>query len=230
MIRAIIVEDDPMVAQINQHYLQAFDSIKVEGIFNNGKDALEYALSNKVDLIIVDLTMPVMGGTKLVEELRKAGVNSDIIVVTAANDVMSISEMLKYGIIDYLVKPFNNARFNQAIQKYLNKKNLLSEKNRFRQEDIDALLNMHLMPDNMARKGIQPATLEKIVSYLRNSDKTSHTCESLSSELSLSRVTIRRYLNYLVEINYLTNSIDYSTGGRPSIVYHLKNAQQNFDK
>jgi response regulator of citrate/malate metabolism len=39
MIHAIIVEDDPMVAQINQHYLQAFQSIRVEGIFNNGGDA-----------------------------------------------------------------------------------------------------------------------------------------------------------------------------------------------
>ncbi|MGI6085699.1 MAG: response regulator [Acetivibrionales bacterium] len=132
MIRTIIVEDDPMVAQINQHYLQAFENIKVEGIFNNGRDAFAYAMAHRVDLMIIDLTMPVMSGSKLVEELRIAGVNSDIIVVTAANDVTHISEMLKYGIIDYLVKSFNNARFNEAIQKYLNKKNLLSEKGYFK--------------------------------------------------------------------------------------------------
>lgn len=222
MIRAIIAEDDPMVAQINQHYLQAFDKIQVVGIFNNGKDALEFAMTNPVDLMIVDLTMPVMDGAKLVEELRTAGINSDIIVVTAANDVTHISEMLKYGIIDYLVKPFNNTRFNQAIQKYLYKKNLLSEKGHLNQEDVDALLNIHSTPDSVTRKGIQPATLDRIISYLKKSKETSHTCESLSSELSLSCVTIRRYLNYLVEINFLNSSVDYSTGGRPSIIYYLK--------
>ncbi|MGI6085698.1 MAG: HTH domain-containing protein [Acetivibrionales bacterium] len=77
------------------------------------------------------------------------------------------------------------------------------------------------MSHSASRKGIQPATLEKIISYLNKSREINHTCESLSSELSLSRVTIRRYLNYLVEFNFLTNSIDYSTGGRPSIIYHL---------
>lgn len=225
MIRAVIVEDDPMVAHINNHYLQAFKNIRVDGIFSNGKEALEYAKSHHVDLMIVDLALPVMGGAKLVEELRIAGINSDIIVVTAANDAVNISEMLKYGIIDYLVKPFDNIRFNQAIEKYLYKKNLLSEKGHFNQEDIDALLNIHSTShtkQNSLRKGIQPATLERIISYLKNSEETSHTCESLSAELSLSRVSIRRYLNYLVEINFLSNSIDYSTGGRPSIIYHMK--------
>jgi response regulator of citrate/malate metabolism len=222
MVHAIIVEDDPMVAHINRHYLQAFKNIVVDGSFNNGRDALKYAKAHHVDLLIIDLTMPVMGGTELVRELRNAHINSDIIVVTAANDVKNLSEMLQYGIIDYLVKPFDSIRFNHAIQKYLKKANLLSAKEVLKQEDIDQLVNMHNNSAADTRKGIQPATLEKIISYLNKSDQSSHTCESLSGELALSRVTLRRYLNFLVETGMLTNSIDYSTGGRPSIVYKLK--------
>jgi response regulator of citrate/malate metabolism len=222
MIRAIIVEDDPMVAQINRHYLQSFQSIRVDGIFNNGRDALKYVKAHKVDLMIIDLAMPVMAGAELVREMRKARISSDIIVVTAANDVNHLSEMLKYGIIDYLVKPFDSDRFSQAIQKYLNKANILSVKETLKQEDIDALMSMHSTTARDTRKGIQQATLEKIISYIKKSGNQSYTCESLSEELSLSRVTIRRYLNYLVETNVMFNSIDYSTGGRPSIIYMPK--------
>jgi response regulator of citrate/malate metabolism len=175
-----------------------------------------------VDLLIVDLAMPIMGGAELVGELRKARINSDVIVVTAANDVKHLSEMLKFGIIDYLVKPFDNIRFNQAIQKYLNKTDLLSVKDVLNQEDIDTLMNMHSTSVREIRKGIQPVTLEKIIAYLHEANESNHTCESLSAELSLSRVTIRRYLNYLVETDVLSNTIDYSTGGRPSIIYNLK--------
>ena len=49
-----------------------------------------------------------------------------------------------------------------------------------------------------------------------------HTCESLSAALGLSKVTIRRYLNYLIEIQEMVSSIDYETGGRPRVLYLLK--------
>ncbi|HBR03424.1 MAG TPA: response regulator, partial [Ruminiclostridium sp.] len=98
----------------------------------------------------------------------------------------------------------------------------LSVKETLKQEDIDALMSMHSTTARDTRKGIQQATLEKIISYIKKSGNQSYTCESLSEELSLSRVTIRRYLNYLVETNVMFNSIDYSTGGRPSIIYMPK--------
>ena len=128
MIRAIIVEDDPMVAEINKRYLSEFQDIEVIEIFKNGRDALGYLSKNPVDLIILDITMPVLDGLELAKIIRENRINSDIIVVTAANDIEHLDEMLRYGVIDYLIKPFDRNRFNKAINKFLKKSNLFKAK------------------------------------------------------------------------------------------------------
>ena len=69
---------------------------------------------------------------------------------------------------------------------------------------------------------MNPKTHDRVKSYLRERPDEKHTCESLSAALGLSKVTIRRYLNYLIEIQEMVSSIDYETGGRPRVLYLLK--------
>lgn len=90
MIKTIIVEDDPMVAQINRRYLDTANDIQVAAEFNNGKDALAYIETEEPDLVILDVYMPVMNGLELLREIRKADIQSDVIMVTAANDVKNV--------------------------------------------------------------------------------------------------------------------------------------------
>ena len=59
MIRIIIVEDDPMVAQLNAAYLERLEGCCVVGQFSNGLEALEYLRKNPGELAIVDVYMPV---------------------------------------------------------------------------------------------------------------------------------------------------------------------------
>lgn len=65
MIRTIIIEDDPMVAQINCQYLQPLGDFQIDGIFNSGAAAQEYLKENEADLAIVDIYMPGMNGIEL---------------------------------------------------------------------------------------------------------------------------------------------------------------------
>ena len=91
---------------------------------------------------------------------------------------------------------------------------------------LDQLLNA--APANLnfetqdLRKGLNQMTLDRVKSYLWERPDEKHTCESLSAALGLSKVTIRRYLNYLIEIQEMVSSIDYETGGRPRMLYLLK--------
>ena len=64
MIHTAIVEDDPMVAQINRQYLQRMGDFHIGGIFTNGKDALEYLQTQPVDLAILDVYMPGINGDR----------------------------------------------------------------------------------------------------------------------------------------------------------------------
>ena len=71
-------------------------------------------------------------------------------------------------------------------------------------------------------KGLQSQTMNRIEDYLRNNQKQGYTCDDVASHVGLSVVTVRRYMNYLVEQQIIDSDMDYSTGGRPCIVYYIR--------
>ena len=226
MIRVIIAEDDPMVAEINRRYLAQFDEIGVSGIYGNGLKALEALKRGPVDLALVDITMPGMSGDRLVEECRALGLSTDFIMVTAANDIEHVSRMLRGGVVDYLVKPFTVERFNLAVEKYLQRKALIGSRHDLNQEELDRMVGAGgAAAAEELPKGLQQATMNTLTEALRARSETGHTCESVSRETGLSRVTVRRYLNHLVKEGKAEAKVCYETGGRPSMLYSLKNGE-----
>ena len=121
MIKAIIVEDDPMVSFINKNYLGKMPGVFNAGAFSTAGDALAFLEKNDIDLIILDMYLPDMTGIDMLRKLRSAGDNTEVIMVTAANSLAEISSALSLGVLDYLVKPFEHDRFSQAIAKYFAK-------------------------------------------------------------------------------------------------------------
>lgn len=222
MYQVIIIEDDPMVASINRTYVELNRNLKVAGVFSNGQDALAYLEKNPADLAIMDFYMPIMNGLELLREIRKRNKTLDIIMVTAANDAVHIKQLLSLGIIDYLVKPFEYVRFNHALAKFIEHQELLKQQN-FSQQQLDALLD--LSPASTSdvseelNKGLQDATLKIILNFMKEHGQESLTSKQIAEETHLSRVTIRRYMDYLVEKQKIVKDIDYTTGGRPSIIY-----------
>ena len=72
------------------------------------------------------------------------------------------------------------------------------------------------------RKGLNQMTLDHIYGFLLEHPQNKHTCKSISEAVGLSKVTVRSYLNYLIEMGRLVSSIDYETGGRPRVLYRLE--------
>lgn len=231
MYKVIIVEDDPMVASINQQYLERNQNLKIVGQFRNGQEALEYLESTGADLAVVDYYMPIMDGLEFVRKCHERNIKTDVIIVTAANTAQDISEFLQLGIVDYLVKPFTYERFQKAIDKYLYRKNLAKQDKTLDQAEIDRLLsqNQDIKPAEkvVLEKGLQEQTLERIRTYLEEHKGVLMSSNEIASEVNLSRITVRRYMNYLVENREIISQIDYSTGGRPSIKY-TKNGDIKF--
>ncbi len=226
MYQVIIIEDDPMVASISRQYVELNNYLKVSGLFSNGQEALLYLQTHSADLAILDVYMPVMDGLELLTEIRKLNKQLDVIMVTAANDAAHVKNLLSLGIIDYLVKPFEYVRFNQALARFIEHRELLNQEN-FSQQQLDflfespAALSSH--PD-VLRKGLQEKTLETILNYVKQHKMEALTSEKVAEEVHLSRVTVRRYMNYLLDKKEIVSDIDYTTGGRPSIIYrYVKN-------
>ncbi len=223
--KVIIIEDDPMVASINKQYVQRNSQLELAGIFSNGADGLKYLQDHTADLIILDMYMPLMDGKEFLNQLRASQNPIDVIMVTAATDINNIRSLFSYGLVDYLVKPFEYSRFATALDKFIQKQNLMEHNRDLSQQKVDELLSFTNFSQNKEKevlpsKGLQSKTLDSIRAYLNQHIGEGLTSEQIADEVGLSRVTIRRYMNYLIELKEVSSDVDYNTGGRPSIIYH----------
>ena len=100
-------------------------------------------------------------------------------------------------------------------------KNISTQDKELDQSEIDRLLaqNTSHSPKALLEKGMQEQTLELIRSYLEENKRIFLSNNEIASKVNLSRITVRRYMNYLVENREIISQIDYSTGGRPSVKY-----------
>ena len=225
MYHIIIVEDDPMVASINEQYVRQNQEFSLDGIFHNGRDALAFLETHDViDLAIVDTYMPVMDGMTFLREVRARKIPLTAIMITAANASNEIEEALHLGVVDYIIKPFSNERFRAAIDRFLEAKKTLERPGAIDQNTLDNMFHARLKLGQDAEspvKGIQMPTLRKIEAILIEEKDKFLSCDEISAATDLSRITVRRYLNYLLEGNKITSTIEYATGGRPSIRYKI---------
>lgn len=226
MLKTVIVEDDRMVANINAQFAEKTPGVQVVAIFHSGRDALAFLEKARVDILLTDLYMPEMSGIELVTELRSRGCASDVIFITAANDAPHIQDALRLGAVDYLIKPFRYERFEEAMDKVVLRRKVIESGLKFTQADIDEMIRSN-RPSAESRtaeleKGIQRQTLDHIRADLQKNAGSYRTAEQIATDTNLSKVTVRRYLNYLIGTNEAESQVDYSTGGRPRVEYRSR--------
>lgn len=224
MYEVMIAEDDPMVAMINKQYVNQNVHFHVAQICRDGEAALEYLRKNTVHLVILDVFMPRVDGMELLRRIRREQLPVEVIMVTAANDGASLNEALRLGVIDYLVKPFVNARFQAALEKFMSQRSAFHALSSLNQQNIDYIMeSVHRKGVELTPKGIQDKTLESISRYMRDMAGTELTSEEIADQVGLSRVTVRRYMNHLLEKGDIVGRMNYETGGRPCMVYRWNN-------
>lgn len=222
MYKVLIVEDDPMVAMINEQYIGRNKKFSVVGKCKDGKSALGFLDHNQVDLIILDVFMPYIDGFETLRQIRKKQISVDVIMVTAANDRESLEEALHLGIVDYLVKPFTFERFCMALDKFVTQTNALKELGTLSQKSIDFIIdNARKKSEDIHPKGIQEKTLRLIMEHLKENRTTWLTGDSIAEKVGLTGVTVRRYMNYLAESGKVVGEMNYETGGRPCMLYKI---------
>lgn len=223
MYNAIIVEDDPVVAKLNSFYLENYKEITLLASFRNAIDALSFSRKNKVDLILLDYHLPGMSGREFLAKIREIDSHIEVIVITMDNDISSIRALLNYGIIDFILKPYSYKRFNEAISQFLTKSAYTRNDMYLSQAEIDDYLykkpRHNTETGKKTEKGIQAETCDKILSYLRKQKGQPLTLKQILTDIPLSRVTVRRYMNYFSGEGIVSVKADYSTGGRPSMIY-----------
>lgn len=223
MYKVLIVEDDPMVAMINEQYIKRNKKFEIVGKCSDGLRALDFLENNTVDLLILDVFMPKVDGFETLRQIRNKQIAVDAIMVTAANEREALEEALHLGIVDYLVKPFTYDRFQMALEKYIAQNNALKDIDTLSQKSIDHIIeNSRKKNDDLFPKGIQVKTLELIMEYLKANTNCWFTGDEIAEKVNLTGVTVRRYMNYLAESGKVVGEMNYETGGRPCMRYKIE--------
>ena len=105
MKKILLAEDEKELAKATATILK-YSGYDVTCVYN-GKEAVENSKNNFFDIIILDIMMPVMDGISALKELRKIGINTPVILLTAKAQIDDKDQGLDAGANDYLTKPFN---------------------------------------------------------------------------------------------------------------------------
>lgn len=223
MIKVIMVEDDPMVLEVNKGFLSRLPTFQLADIAINGYDALHSIEKNEPDLVLLDMYLPDISGLDVLAEMRKQGIPADVIMITAARDAKTVHQVFRLGAVDYLVKPFRFARFRQALEKYEKMWRRFMASSTMRQEDIDSLRDVAATQGERGAplpKGLSDITLKQVTMALFEQTEPV-TAERLARHLGMSRVTVRRYLDYLVQMQKAKLHAEYGSVGRPKHYYSI---------
>ena len=195
MEKVLIVEDDPMVALINRRYLESIGNVEVFGPVTRPDELFAVLEQEDIDLILLDAYLPQKSGFEILKMLRKKEYYTNVIMITAANTNKEVKQAYAYGVVDYLMKPFDINRFKMAFEKHLAISNILEKKEVLEQSDLDkevTLENKVELP-----KGLNPITMKRIGDKLKENPNKVWTIRELAKEICISNVTIKKYLDYL---------------------------------
>lgn len=137
--KIVIIDDEPLARSIVSEYLQTYPELELVAECNNGYEGVKAIMQHKPDLIFLDIQMPKINGFEMLEILDE----KPSVIFTTAFDEFAI-KAFEANAIDYLLKPFNKARFDDALKKWKEKKS--SEK------EIDTLIeNTNKQPEEKNR-------------------------------------------------------------------------------
>ncbi|WP_323703726.1 response regulator [Mammaliicoccus sp. Dog046] len=225
MLKILIVEDDPMVAQINRQFIEKVDESAVIEIANNVKEAMTILDEKEINLLLLDIYMPEENGLTFLKYIREQGYKVDAILITAASDVEDIQTAFRYGAVDYLIKPFEFDRFKQSLLKYKQGLTFYNSNQHIKQADIDAAFmnkDTNVQPEHKKLpKGVTKETLQVIIEKMNNFEGKEFSTDDISKIANISRVSVRKYLKFLTDKEILEESLTYGIG-RPIYLYKFK--------
>ncbi|TDD82380.1 response regulator [Saccharopolyspora karakumensis] len=220
MISVLVVEDDPVAGEAHEAYVNRVEGFAVAGRVRTGQAALRFVEHTSVDLVLLDLRLPDMDGLQVARALRTAGLPIDVIAVTSARDLKVVRAAVSSGVVQYLLKPFTFAAMREKLEHYARFRATLGQDREVHgQAEIDRAFSTLRGVDRAALpKGMGEETLAAVVTALR-AMPSGGSAGAVGEAAGVSRVTARRYLEYLAGTGMVERLPTYGTVGRPEMTY-----------
>lgn len=232
-IRVLVVEDEPVASAAHAAYVGRMAGFTLAGTARDGQSALRLltelaAAGEPVDLVLLDMNLPDLHGLDIARRMRSAGILADIIAITAVREIAIVRSAVAIGVVQYLIKPFTFATFEDKLSSYrLFRQQLATPKpgagrTGASQSEVDQAFASLRAPSEMPLpKGLSASTLDSVRDYLKQHSGSVSATEVMDA-LGMSRVTARRYLEYLADAGSVSRAPRYGTPGRPENEYGWK--------
>jgi len=123
----ILLVDDEVVFANNMSKLLTRRGYQVKAV-NSGDEALRALMDNPFDVMVLDLKMPGMDGIATMQEMRKLGLFTEILILTGHGSIDTALEAIQLGAYDYVTKPVEIAELLSKIEAAFERKNIKEKK------------------------------------------------------------------------------------------------------
>ncbi|MCQ9181221.1 response regulator [Streptomyces sp. IBSBF 2953] len=220
MIEVLVVDDDTRVARVNAAYVEKVPGFHVAGEAHSAVEALlRLETLPRVDLLLLDHYLPDATGLAVVQEMRRRGHQTDVIMVTAARDVGTVQAAMRQGALQYLVKPFAFAGLRAKLEAYADLRRTLDGGGEAEQADVDRIFGALSAPSEPGLpKGHSPTTAELVRQSLMSAEGPL-SAQEIADRTGVSRQTAQRYLKLLERTGRARLTLKYGDAGRPEHRY-----------
>jgi two-component system CitB family response regulator len=222
MIRVLIVDDDYRVARLHAAQVARVPGYECVGEAHTVAAARAAIGRERPDLVLLDIYLPDEDGISLLQSLREAGEDVDVIFITAARDVGTVRAAMRGGAVYYLVKPFGFEQLAEQLRAYQRWRTDAESRRITGQTDVDALFASR-RPAAPASAGPSsarrlPPTMQKVLDAVVSAGRPLGA-QDISDHIGISRPTAQRYLSELERKDRVVLHLEYGTTGRPVNTY-----------
>ena len=219
MITVLVVEDDRVAADAHRLYVERVPGFAVAGVVHSAGEAQRALGRTQVDVLLLDQYLPDGNGLDLCRSLRAAGHLVDVIMVTSARDLQLVRAAVSLGVVQYVLKPFTFAGLRDKLERYARFRRDVTGAEVTGQSEVDHLFATLRGTDGTTLpKGMSAPTLDAVVTALRQAGD-GLSAGAAADSLGMSRVTARRYLEYLADNGLAVRQPVYGQVGRPELRY-----------
>jgi NarL family two-component system response regulator LiaR len=198
-LRVLIVDDHPMVRSGLQDFILANDGLELAGEAQNGVEAVEFCANNRVDVVLMDLVMPLMDGSEATRRIMALGKPVKVIALTSFHEQNLVEQALKAGATSYLLKNVSAGELVEAIRAAYGGFSILAP------EVTEALIHSTHTRSNVGSDltDKEREILAFLVKGLSNSE--------ISNQLSISMATVKFHLTNIFSKLGARNRVEAAT-------------------
>ena len=211
LIRVVAIDDNEAVLGSVKKYFKGSDKVEVVGVFNNGKDGLDYLLNNtkEYDLILLDILLSQVDGIKILEDLKNSNISKKIIVLSSYKDDYSIRKIQTLNADYYMLKPIDLSILESRMLELFEHSNNLKYKETINVEvEVSSLLHdlgipSHVRGYRYIRDGVmllyESSSLVNLV--------TKDVYPIIAKKYDTTTTRVERAIRHAIEISWMRGDI-----------------------